>query len=264
MGLGPATIARWVRDGRLQRVYPRVYAVGHRALTTEGRLTAALLYAGPGALLSHTTAAWWFGIWGKEPQRIHVNIPGKRRSTFDVAVHERRHTEKVRHKRLPVTTPAQTLLDLAATLPARDLRRALAEADYRRLIDLDDAEAIAGHGLRGSTALRSALASYRPELARTLSVLEERFLAHCETNAIPPPEVNATVCGLMVDALWRDRHVIVELDGHAAHGTRAATERDRRRELRLRNAGYTVVRYTWQQVTRQPELVAADLRRALV
>jgi hypothetical protein len=112
--------------------------------------------------------------------------------------------------------------------------------------------------------LRSALASHRPELARTLSVLEERFQFLCEAQGIPPPEVNAKVHGLMVDALWRDHRVIVELDGHAAHGTRAAIERDRGRELELRNAGYIVLRYTWQQITRQPELVAADLRRALM
>jgi hypothetical protein len=171
--------------------------------------------------------------------------------------------EAVRHKRLSITTAAQTLLDLAATLPRRDLRRALAEADYRRLVDLDEVEAIGGCGRRGSAALRSALVSHRPELARTLSVLEERFLHHCEVHGIAPPEVNAKVCGLMVDAFWRDRRVVVELDGHAAHGTAAAIERDRGRELKLRNAGYTVVRYTWQQVTRQPDLVAADLRRAL-
>jgi very-short-patch-repair endonuclease len=78
------------------------------------------------------------------------------------------------------------------------------------------------------------------------------------------PEVNATVSGLMVDAIWRSEMVIVELDGHAAHGHPAALERDRRRELSLRGAGYFVLRYTWQQVVEQPEAVAADLRRALV
>ena len=75
--------------------------------------------------------------------------------------------------------------------------------------------------------------------------------------------MNETICGLRVDALWREQRLIVELDGYAAHGSRAAIERDRRRELTLRSAGNVVLRYTWEQVTEQPEQVVADLRLAL-
>jgi len=181
----------------------------------------------------------------------------------DVVVHGRRRLERVWHARLPVTSVAQTLLDLATDAPTETLRRALAEAEYRRLVDLGAVEAIGGRGVPGSAALRSVLVRHRPQLALTRSVLEERFLALCEAEGLPLPQVNATVCGLMVDAFWAEQGVIVELDGHAAHATPAAIERDRRRELRLRAAGYLVFRYTWQQITEQPELVAADLRAAL-
>jgi very-short-patch-repair endonuclease len=67
----------------------------------------------------------------------------------------------------------------------------------------------------------------------------------------------------MVDMLWRGPRVIVELDGHDAHDSSAQIERDRRRELRPRAAGFVVLRYTRDQVTPEPELIVTDLRLAL-
>jgi very-short-patch-repair endonuclease len=77
---------------------------------------------------------------------------------------------------------------------------------------------------------------------------------------LPRPALNTTVAGLTVDALFGEQHVIVELDGYRGHHTKAQTERDRGRDLRLRGQAYTVVRYTWRQLTREPELVLADLK----
>jgi len=68
------------------------------------------------------------------------------------------------------------------------------------------------------------------------------------------------VGGMTVDCLWPEEWVIVELDGGPAHGGPAAMKRDRERDLALRGMGYTVVRYTWEQVTERPAEVAADLR----
>ena len=83
--------------------------------------------------------------------------------------------------------------------------------------------------------------------------MERVFLPLCERGDIPIPEVNVTVDGVPVDALWRDARVVVELDGNRGHRTRAQIEKDRRNDLRLRAAGYTVLRYTWDQVTEEPE-----------
>jgi hypothetical protein len=167
------------------------------------------------------------------------------------------------HRGLPVSPPAQTLLELAAVLSFDDLRRGMAEADHRGLLDPPAVIAGCGQGRPGSSSLRRALAAHLPELAETLSPLEERFLLLCEANAIPLPEVNPTVAGLQVDALWRKERIIVELDGHKSHARPAAVERDRERELALRTSGYAVVRYTWQQVTQCPTVVVADLRGVL-
>jgi hypothetical protein len=198
-----------------------------------------------------------------EPTSIHVSVTHRRRSLPEVRIHRPRELDRVHHRGLPVTGVARTLLDVATFLSPNQLRRAIAEADYQRLTSRTALAEVLGRGHPGSGRLRGALAHHYPELARTFSVLEERFLHLCERHGIPRPEVNARVCGLTVDALWRGPRVIVELDGHAAHATAAANERDRRRELRLRAAGYTVLRYTWWQVTRDAATVAADLLASL-
>ena len=262
-GLANATIARWLAGGRLHRVHPGVYTVGHPRLDGVGRLVAALIYAGPGSALSHLTGAWWWGLLDEEPTTIHVSVPCRRRSLPAVQVHRPRELDRVHHRGLPVTKVAQTLLDVATFLPNEKLRRAVAEADYLRLTTRNALAEVLGRGRPGSARLRAAIATHYPELARTFSVLEERFLHLCERHGIPRPGVNARVCGLTVDAVWREHRVIVELDGHAAHATAAANERDRRRDLRLRTSGYMGLRYTWWQVTRDAPRVAADVLRAL-
>lgn len=262
-GLDPRGVERWISRGRLHRTLPGVYALGHGAIALEGRLAASLLYAGPGAMLSHGTAAWWWRLIPGRPASIHVSTPRRRRTIDGISVYRRRCIARTWHLELPVTPPAQTLLDVAAQAPFPRLRRALAEAEYLRLVTLDEVERVLGRGRPGSAALREALARHQPRLARTRSVLEERFLRLCESHSIAPPEVNARVAGLTVDALWRAQSVIVELDGVASHATPAGMEEDRGRDLRLRQAGYTVRRYTWQQVTGVPEAVARDLRTTL-
>ncbi len=162
-----------------------------------------------------------------------------------------------------MTPVARTLVDVAAMVTARQLRRTLAEADYRGLLEPDSVTDALRPGRPGSAALRAALRRHMPELAATLSELERRFLELCEAARLPLPDVNARVGRMRVDALWRSRQIAVELDSGAAHGGWAASKRDRRRELALRAQGFLVARYTWEQVTRQPDAVIADLRRLL-
>jgi hypothetical protein len=180
-----------------------------------------------------------------------------------VRVHGRRDVERLWHRGLPITPVAQALLDFASTAPLHRVRYAVAQAEYHELLDLQEIEEILGRGKRGSAKLRRALEKHLPQLARTRSELERVFLPLCERGGIDMPEVNVTVAGVLVDAVWRDARVVVELDGHRSHRTRAQIERDRKHDLRLRAAGYTVLRYTWEQIATEPELVLADLKLAL-
>ena len=258
-GLSASAADRWRRDGRLHTIHRGVYALGHVAIPIEGRLTAALLHAGPGAVLSHRAAAWWWRLIEAEPTVIDVSAPGRRASVGGVRVHHPRVVHGTHSRRLPVTTVPQTLLDLASTSSTDEVRRALAQADYRRLLVVDDIAAVCGPGPHGSARLGAALERHEPRIALTRSELERRFLSLCEAAGIPLPEVNAQVEGWTVDALWRSERVIVELDGRGNHSTPGQIERDRRKELQLRAASYVVVRYTWVQVTSEGPAVTADV-----
>jgi very-short-patch-repair endonuclease len=262
-GVSADTADRWRAAGRLHPVHRGVYALGHPALPIEGRLVAALLYAGPGALLSHQAAGWWWGILDREPGVIDVSAPGRRRSLEGVRVHHPRVLDSTRWRRLPITTVSRTLRDLAAESSIEELRRALAQADYRRLLNIDEVSAACGQGCHGTARLQAALQRHEPRIAMTRSELERRFLAECEIARIPMPEVNTQVQGWTVDMLWRSERVIVELDGRDNHSSPGQMERDRRKDLQLRAAGYVVVRYTWAQITFEAHAVIADLRAIL-
>jgi very-short-patch-repair endonuclease len=262
-GITTGAIARLVASGRLHRIYPRVYAVGHKSLCTEGRLLAAILYAGPGAAMSYASATSWWAFIPSLPHTTDVTSPHRRRSLNGVRVHHVKQVDRVMHRGLPVTPVARTLLDFASVAPLERVRSAVAEADFKRLLDLEAIDAITGVGRPGSATLRRALSLHRPEYARTLSPLEDLLLDVCRRHRIPFPEVNVNVRGYRVDALWRTERVVVEADGGDGHGTRAQMERDRERDLALRGAGYLVLRYTWRQVKTRPTAVAADIRRAL-
>ena len=261
LGVESVVIARWVADAYLAPVLPRVYAVGHRAPSVEADLTAAVLYAGPGAMLSHATALWWLGLLERQPWSIQVSTPRRCRSLPGVQVHGRRTCQRIFHKGLPTASLEQALLDYAAVAPLERLRHALAVADYRKVLDIAAVRATAGNGRPGSTELRKALARHEPKLAHTRSPLERLFLPLCERAGIPMPDVNVWIAGVLVDAVWRQQKLVVELDGRDNHSSWAQIQDDRSKELRLRAAAFEVIRYGTRQLEEEAPAVEAELRR---
>jgi hypothetical protein len=264
LGVGRTTISDWAAASYLHRVLPRVYAVGHTAASVEADLAAGLLYAGPGTMLSHAIGAWWYELIDPErPVLIDLSSPHRASSRHNLKIHGRRQLPRGWHRGLPITTPAQTLIDLAATAPEGTVRYALATAEYRRLLTVSSLAQALPRGRRGSPALRAAIRSHEPRLAQTRSRLERHFIALCERYRIPLPEVSVPFQGYTIDVMWRQNKLAVELDGYDNHSTPGQIAADRRRDLALRAAGFVVVRYSWDQILRQPDAVAADLERLL-
>ena len=262
LGLGDRGIETRVAAGRLHRVHQGVYAVGHTALPRNGRLMAAVLACGEEAVLSHRSAA---ELWGIRPPARFLDVTavggrGPRRGGLVVHRGYVPPGQRTVVHAIPVTTPGRTLVDLADVLTRRGLERAIDEAEYLRL-DCTGLSPIPGR--RGAGVLAQVLAGHEAGSTRTRSQLEEMFLAMCEAHSLTQPEVNVHVEGYEVDFLWRDRRLVVELDGAAAHYTRRAFERDRARDAELTLAGYRVVRVTHTRLAREADAVADQLRRAV-
>ena len=263
-GASPPTIGRWVTDGYLRPVLPRVFAVGHTAPSHEADLAAALLYAGPGAMLTHASGLWGWRLLEHRVTPIQVSTPRRVRSLPGIEVHTRRKLDRVELRGLAVCRVDQAVLDFAAGDPPEDrLRFVLANADYRGLLHLDALDALMGRGVKGSKRLRDALSIHRPQLARARSELERVLVAMIERHDLPMPRFNVIVHGYRVDALWSEARVVVETDGYRGHRSPAQLRADHQRDLDLRTQGYVVLRYTWDQLTTQAEAVAADISRHL-
>ena len=267
-GLSASAIGRRVDAGRLHRVHVGVYSVGHPVLTVRGRWMAAVLACGPGAALSDVAAAELWDIRRSAAALIDITVPGTGgRRRPGVRIHGRllHRGEVIEHDGIRVTTPARTLLDLAATLRERELHRAVDQAEIRELTDDPALAAMArAHpGHPGSGKLARALKQHYAGTTLTRSELEELFLALCREHGLPRPAVNAHVGTLEVDFLFPRERLVVETDGWRFHGHRAAFERDRRRDAQLTRAGYRTLRFTHRQIATEPQAVAATVAAAL-
>jgi Protein of unknown function (DUF559)/Transcriptional regulator, AbiEi antitoxin len=243
IGFSDTMVRDRVAQRRLHRLYRGVYAVGHTVIPREGRWLAAVMACGRGAALSHRSAASLWGIRPSGASRIDVSVPHTSgfRSTSAIVVHRpRRPADTTTHDGIPVTTPGQTLADLATALPRRALEKAVEMAEVRKLH-----VAIPEHH---PGAKRLVEAAGRALPTTTDSPLEDAFLALCDDHGIPRPLVQPIVEGYRVDFCWPDEQLIVETDGYEHHGTRAAFERDRAKDAQLTVRGWRVLRFTDPQV----------------
>jgi Protein of unknown function (DUF559)/Transcriptional regulator, AbiEi antitoxin len=264
LGFSARGIEEWVRTGRLLRLHRGVYAVGHDRLRVEGRWLAAVMACGPGAVLSHRDAARLWEIRQSSASMIDVTVPSQngriRRRGIRVHRSGRLAAEEVTLRSgIPVTTVARTLLDLADVLDKQGLRRAVTEAEYRNRFDLTSLNAVVdgNPGRRGRKVLEAADARRH----RTRSPLEDRFLSFIDRWSVEEPASGVWIEGYEVDFVWTRVGLVVELDGAAAHGTRAAVRRDRKKDRVLWRAGFRTMRLT-EDALDAGEEVLADLVQA--
>jgi very-short-patch-repair endonuclease/predicted transcriptional regulator of viral defense system len=272
IGLTLSMLKSRVASGQLVRLHHGVYAVGHDRLRREGRWLAAVLAAGDGAVLSHRDAA---ALHGLRPPGNHarweVTTTGRASSTRRIRVFRTTSLDAddvTSTDGIPVTSVARTLVDLAAAVSQAQLTKALNEAERQRVFDLGAIERALGRTRNrngtGYAAMQHALEELQAIGAHvTRSELEDRFLALLDAHDLPRPLTNHWIDTVEVDACWPQRRLAVELDGWGTHATRRAFQDDRERANDLTAAGWTLLRFTWADVTRRPQDAATRVRGAL-
>lgn len=267
LGLDRFAIARQRRAGRLREVHYGVYAVGYQTESLEPRAMGAVLAGGPGTVASGDLAGHL--LWSEQGRRrprleISVGTPGGRRHP-EPEIHRncRLHPlDRTTVNGIPTTTAPRTLMDCASRLGEERLHQAVGRAYRANTLDRDGLRGLLGRskGLRGVGLLRSATEELWMDPARLRSELEARFLALCRKYPTPAPRVNERIelrgRWIRPDFYWPEYRLVVETDGFAFHADPHAHEEDRRRDQDLKLLrGIDVFRYTWRQVTRQPQRI---------
>lgn len=276
VGVSMRAASRQAAAGDLHRIHRGVYAVGHRAISRATHLRAALLACGEGAVISHATAAAFWGLYDEWPRLIDVTVPVEAGRKIDgIRCRRCRYPLKeeitIRYG-VHCTTVARTLVDLAGIWGTASLRRAVGRAAFLKRLDVDALD-LAIHNAkrrRGMRILSAIAGDWRTQdgsLPDLRSDFEALALPQLVRMGLPRPETNVRMVlegeVLEVDFLWEQRRLIVETDGGGTHETPVAFQQDRHRDQLLVAAGYRVMRVTWKQMHGDPEGVVARISRAL-
>ncbi len=195
---------------------------------------------------------------------VHVTLPhGRhRRSGPSVVIHQSTRPSLRMIARLPCTTAARTVLDLAATMTDRlGVAAMVSDAVQRGDVSVTDLAAeLPDCPRRGRRLVVSTL---RDVAAGVRSAGEAQFRRLVRGAGLTEPEWNVQLGGHWVDALWRAFGLAVEIDGARWHLDAAAWEDDLKRSNQLQAAGLRILRFSVRQLRDEPHAVIATVRAAL-
>ncbi len=269
--MGDGAIKRRLRAGRLAAIHGGVYALPQTEEVPFATEAAALLACGEEAALSHHSAVTLYGLRPGIARPVHVTIPVGRSgpAPTGVIVHRSRTLapRDVRlHQDLPITSPARSLLDVAAALPDRDVEQILSEGLFalRLLTRAEIVELLARAGNHPGRARLTRVANAHVRDTRTDSPPEERLLSMIRATGLPEPQLRVPMLGYRLDFFWPDLALAVEVDAYGTHGSPARFEADRRRDARLlTEKGIVVLRLTRVGIEERPFETISLLARTI-
>jgi very-short-patch-repair endonuclease len=266
-GLTPRQIERRIASGSLVPVHRRVYVQPAAAPSDHQPLMAACLAAE--GVASNRSAAVVYGLRGVKAARPEITVPrGRSARLAGVIVHRAeldRRDVAVKDK-IPLTTPARTLLDLAGSAPSV-VEHALEDTLNRDLTTIGRLyrllERAGGRGCPGTAVLRDLLDTRDNGQAPTQSEMEDAFIAMVRRHRLPEPVRQYPLLWPPVDFAYPECRVAIETDGRRFHGGRRAQARDRRRDREARAQGWVLIRVVWEDLVEVPGEVAADIAAQL-
>ena len=240
------------------RVAVGVYRLAGVPVTWKQRAMAACLVAGPGAVVSHRSAAVLWGISGFRPGRLEITVPVGRSNRNALARVHRSTVKAVRRDGVPVTTVARTIADLATVVGGDMLEEAVDDVLCRRLVPLDELRR-----LQGNRALRAVLEAWHGD-ALPAGVAEMRVVRELLAAGLPQPARQHEIreAAARVDLAYPDHRLAMELDGFRWHAGRGPFRSDRRRRNRIEAAGWRLLEAPPEDVGELVAGAAAILRRA--
>lgn len=263
-GMSSAGIGRLVSAGRWVRMHPRVYLATDHPLTTEARLWGAALWAGPRAVVSGVTAAWWHGLWPDPSSIVDLTVPDSWKRAVRPGVRLRRSdledVDWVEVRGMRVTAVPLTVLASAVELGAAGSR--LLDRALQRWVDFE--ELYRAHcrnlGRAGSAATARLLCAARD---RAASEAERQAMGLLRDAGLIGWVRGYRIGEFEVDLAFVGSRVAIEIDGWAWHSDVERFRHDRRRQNALVLAGWTVLRFTWHDLRQRPAAVIGEIRRAL-
>ena len=274
-GVSPTGWLRQVASNRLFLVHDGVARLAGTVPTPEQTILAAVFAAGPGAMASHRSAAFLWGLDVPPCAPVDIVVPRERRVELDaVRVHRPRDRDDLRsatRRAVPVCRPLRVLLDLGMVTTPSVVCDALESFLVRGLVSVDAVHrALERHRIQGRPGL-APLALVLDEWplgdAPPDSTLEVAMARLLRRAGLPPaafhPRLVIARRRFVPDFAYVDERLAIEVDGWQYHGTRRAFEADRERDATFAAAGWVVARFTWSQVVRRGAQVAARLRSIL-
>lgn len=271
-GLSRDMIKFRVKSGRWRQIHPGVYATFTGIPGRGARLWAAVLSAGPGAVLSYQTAAELQGLTDKQTKPIHVTVPRERHvvAVSGVSLHRSaRAVEAAQGYTYPPRTKVEeTVLDLTQTAATfDDVCGWVTRAFARELTDETR--------LHAAMSVRTKL-RWRADLHELIaaaaggdhSVLEFRYHRDVErAHSLPEPDRQVPFVRPgggrgRRDRVYEEYGVVIELDGRLAHPAEGQWK-DKTRDNAAAAAGKQSLRYGWAQVKWEACATALEVAKVL-
>jgi very-short-patch-repair endonuclease len=264
LGMSARTVQRRVATGAWRRLHPRIYLVGGHRISDEARVRSAWLWAGGHpAAITGPAAAYWHGLLDHPPGVVEVTVPRHVRRTPPRGVRLRRRD-----------------LLAADLVRARDLW--LADVPFAALetaVALPDGSTFLDRALQRHVSFPALYRSYTRNLGRHGSASAARLLTAAADRADSAAErllvtllrgagITGWVLGhpfgpYLIDLALPSVRLAVEVDGWAWHVDASRFRADRRKGNAIVSAGWTLLRFTWHDLTQRPSAVIAEIRMVL-